>query len=304
MKRIALALGLMAVAAFGGADAQNVPRTAVCTAGNSERATVGAIAADPAAWTGRCVVVEGLYSNERVFADIDAIYGVNDHVVGGFVDGLGALRGAWRGEFVGRVMDCAAAEETLLTAQLRAPGISLHERVLGCVKQEGPFLMFMSHGELSPSGLTRRMPGAKGGDLTVAPGGWDHTAAVTQRADAFAAAMRSGDVAALAALLGDAYRAERLLADDSSALMLLKKDAGAPVLFMDRDSGADEIAAEACWCTQQSCGKLWPIDSRDADNEPTRPYACLRVEGVKRDGSWRYRLDASHDVSGLPEPKR
>lgn len=304
MKRIALALGFLVVAALGGADAQNVPRTAVCTADNSERTTVATIAADPAAWMGKCAVVEGLYSNERVFEDIDAIYGVNDHVVGGFVDGLGALRGAWRGEFVGRVMDCAAAEETLLTAQLRAPGISLHERVLGCVKPEGPFLMFMSHGDLSPSGLTRRMPGARGGDLTPAAAGWEHAAAVTQRANAFAAAMRSSDPAALTGLLGDAYRAGRLLADDSSALMLLKKDAGAPVIFMDRDSGADDIAAEACWCAQRSCGKLWPIDSRDADNEPARPYACLRVEGVKRDGSWRYRLDASHDVSGLPEPKR
>ena len=143
MGRIALALFLILVAASGGAGAQNVPRSAVCTAENSAKADIAAIAATPAMWMGRCVVVDGLYADERVYPDADAIYGVKDASVGGYIDGLGQLPGAWRGSFVGRVSDCAEAEETLLTAQLRAPGISLHGRVLGCTKPEGPFLMFM-----------------------------------------------------------------------------------------------------------------------------------------------------------------
>ena len=62
-------------------------------------------------------------------------------------------------------------------------------------------------------------------------------------------------------------------------------------------------AGEACYCLKASCEKLWPIDGRDGDNQKGRPYACLRINGANVDGAWRYRLDASHDVAGLVEPK-
>jgi len=300
----ALLLAVVAVVlGTPGASTQNqVPRTAVCTADNSERTSVAAVAADPGAWMGRCVAVEGVYSAERVYEDADAIYGVTGHAVGGFVDGLGAAPGGIRGTFVGRVSDCAVAEEILLTAQLRAPGISLHERVLGCTQQTGPFLMFMSHGELAESGLTRRLPGSKGGNLVQAPVDWEHRATMAQRANAFAFVLRGGNVDGIARLLGDRYRAEQLVADEGSALAKLKAASGEPEIFMQRGLGADEAAGEACWCLTRDCAKRWPIDSRDADNQATRPYACLRIEGVKREGAWRYRYDASHDVAGLPEP--
>jgi hypothetical protein len=304
MKHLALVLSAFAAIAFWpDAGAQNVSRSAVCTADNSAKADIAAIASAPAAWIGRCVVVDGLYSDERVYRDVDAIYGVSSASVGGYIDGLGQLPGAWRGSFVGRVSDCAEAEETLLASQLRAPGISLHGRVLGCAKPDGPFLMFMSTtGEFGPSGLRRRMPGGKGGDLQPATQDWAHLQAATQRAEAFAAAMRSGDAAQLGAVLNDAYRAQLLLGSDDSALSMLRGGGGLPTVFVDRDTGADSVAAEACWCRQRACDRLWPIDSRDADNRPERAYACLRVEGVLRDGQWRYRSDASHDVAGLQEP--
>lgn len=303
MARITLALLLILLAPWSGAGAQNVPRSAVCTADNSEPAEIAAIAASPASWMGKCVVVDGLYSDERVYRDVDAIYGVTDASVGGYIDGLGQLPGAWRGSFVGRVSDCAEAEETLLTAQLRAPGISLHGRVLGCTTPEGPFLMFMSTtGEFAPSRVKRRLPGGKGGDLDLAGAEWPHLGVVTQKAQAFAAAMRAGDKRALAEVLDDAYRAELLLGGDESALSFLKAVGGPLTILADRDAGPDAVAAEACWCRQRACGKTWPIDSRDADNQPSRPYACLRIEGVMREGQWRYRVDASHDVAGLEEP--
>jgi hypothetical protein len=304
MKHFALVLSaLAAFALWSDAGAQNVPRSSVCTAENSAKVEVAAIAASPAEWMGRCVVVDGLYSDERVYRDVDAIYGVNAASVGGYIDGLGQLPGAWRGSFVGRVSDCAKAEETLLAAQLRSPGISLHGRVLGCKNADGPFLMFMSTtGEFGPSGVKRRLPGGKGGDLELAKHDWAHLGAVMNKAQAFEAAMLAGDAGALAAVLDDAYRAELLLGGDDSALAILKKGGGLPTIFVDRDAGADSVAAEACWCRQRACGRVWPIDSRDADNRPSRPYACMRVEGVMRDGQWRYRVDASHDVAGLQEP--
>lgn len=301
MERFAL-VSILILLAASDAGAQNIPRSAVCTAENSERTSVAAVAADPGAWMGRCVAVDGIYSGERVYEDADAIYGVTDHSVGGFVDGLGAAPGGFRGTFVGRVSDCAVAEEILLTAQLRAPGISLHERVLGCTQETGPFLMFMSHGALEPSGLKRRLPGAKGGNLVPAPADWEHRPTIAQRAGQFAFALHGGDVEGMARLLGDRYRAERMLADAGSALARLKDVSGEPVVFMQRGLAADEQAGEACWCLMRDCARRWPIHSRDADNQPSRPYACLRIEGVRREGTWRYRLDASHDLAGLDEP--
>lgn len=297
-----LAFVAIFLAAPGASTQNQVPRTAVCTAENSERTSIAMVAADPGAWMGRCVAVEGIYSAERVYEDADAIYGVTDHSVGGFVDGLGAAPGGFRGTFVGRVSDCAVAEEILLTAQLRAPGISLHERVLGCTQETGPFLMFMSHGALEPSGLKRRLPGAKGGNLVPAPADWEHRGTMVQQAGVFALALRSGNVDAITRLLGDRYRAEQVLADEGSALARLKGVGGTPMIFMQRGLAADEAAGEACWCLTRDCAKRWPIDSRDADNQANRPYACLRIEGVRRDGAWRYRYDASHDLAGLGEP--
>jgi hypothetical protein len=109
MKRFVLAF-LMSVLAMGGeGHAQNFSRAAVCTAENSEATTVAAIAADPKGWYGRCAQVDGLYTGERVYADADAIYGLDQDFVGGFIDGQPPMPGAWRGHFVGRVFDCAAA---------------------------------------------------------------------------------------------------------------------------------------------------------------------------------------------------
>jgi hypothetical protein len=304
MARITLALLLILLATSGGAGAQNVPRSAVCTADNSAPAEIAAIAASPASWMGKCVVVDGLYSDERVYRDVDAIYGVTAASVGGYIDGLGQLPGAWRGSFVGRVSDCAEAEETLLTAQLRAPGISLHGRVLGCTTPEGPFLMFMSTtGEFAPSGVKRRLRGAKGGDLIEAPADWPHRDAVSDLTLEIILAMDQGSAARLGQLLGNAYQAERIIAGDIEVFSRGKIGMRTWIsMFVDKDVTGDQMAAESCWTLKDDLKVEWPIDSRDADNQPSRPYACLRIEGVMREGRWRYRVDASHDVAGLEEP--
>lgn len=305
MKHIALAFCLSIVAFAGRAEAQDIARSAVCLPENSQATTIAAIAADPKAWIARCVAVDGLYANERVYADPDAIYGLNGNFIGGFIDGMNALPGAWRGAFIGRVTDCEAAEATLLNAQLRAPGISVNGRTLGCIEPKGPMLMFMTATGLKASGIKRRLPGARGGDLLAAPADWEHRAALEERAKAFEEAMAGGDVAALGQVLGNGYRAGMLLSDTDTAFAAMKKQVTRTrIALMDRDAGEDRMAAEACFCLTRDCAKLWPVDSRDADNQPGRPYACLRMEGVLLDGKWRYHLDASHDVAGLEEPKR
>jgi hypothetical protein len=302
MKRAVVVL-LVAIGLGGAIHAQPPSgMRQVCAPTNSEATTVAAIAADPAAWIGRCVSVEAIYAGEQLHADADAVYGVNQNSIGGYVDGRGDVGGAWRGTFTGRVADCAQAEEDLLTGLLRSPGISLHGRTLGCLEPKGPFLVFMSQGELKPAGIKRRLPWQRGGDLQLAPVDWSHTGAIMRIARAFEAAMMDGDVDALAQVIGNGYRAEQLVAADVSALSFLRDGGGLPTLLMSRDPGANEVAAEACWCRQRACGKLWPIHSRDADNQPSRPYACLRIEGRREGEAWRFRVDASHDVYGLDEP--
>src|SRR6185295_8806849 len=192
MRLIPALIVLFLAAMPASAVAQGAAAARVCSTTNGQKASIADIAADPKAWMGKCVSVTGIYSGERVYADVDAIYGVSNASIGGYVDGRGAMDGFWKGEFAGRVTDCASAQADLDTGLLRSPGISLEDRVLGCVKAEGPFLVFMVPRDLSPTMLTRRLPGAKGGDLTSAPKDWPQLAAVQKAASDFAAALRTG----------------------------------------------------------------------------------------------------------------
>ena len=136
------------------------------------------------------------------------------------------MPGAWRGTFVGRVADCAVTEEIQLNAQLRAPGISLNGRTLGCTTGQGPYLMFMTGSQLKPSGLKRRLPGAKGATLVRATEAWDHYDGVVALAQLFEQAMqRAIRRRCSQGQLNNAYVAERLHAGDGSALAALKTPA-------------------------------------------------------------------------------
>ncbi len=302
----ALVLAVMAIGAGTLVVTHAQPPTSaprVCAPTNAEKATVAAIAADPAAWIGKCVSVEAIYAGEQLHADADAIYGVNGNSIGGYVDGRGDVGGAWRGTFTGRVADCATAEEDLLTGLLRSPGISLHGRTLGCPEPKGPFLVFMSQGELKPAGIKRRLPGARGGDLVVADAAWGHANPMSVLARQFGAAMQAGDAGALKAMLPNAYMAEQLLVRDDMALAQLRSKAERDFrLFSYPAVSGDAAAGEACWCLKADCTKLWPIHGRDADNQVDRPYACIRIDGRREGDGWRYRVDASQDVYGLDEP--
>lgn len=307
MKIAAALLALVClVVAAGDAVPQQPPRGArlVCAPTASEKTTVEAIAANPAAWMGKCVSVPAIYASERLYADEDAIYGLNAKSIGGYVDGQGDVLGYWRGTFTGRVADCAQAENDLMTGLLRSPGISLHYRTLGCVEPKGPFLVFMSQGELKPAGLKRRLPGAKGADLAVAPLDWPHREAVEQVAVDFVVALRTGSREALGRFVPRAYAVEQLIAGEDTAIDQLKAPGERPLqVFTHGDATADAFSSEACYCLTTTCAKKWPIARRDADNQKGRPYACLQIDGVRESGAWRYAVDASRDFNGLPEPR-
>ncbi len=297
---VVMAVGAGALTATHAQPPAGAPR--VCAPTNSEKATVAAIAADPGAWMGKCVSVEAIYSGERLNVDADAIYGVNANSIGGYVDGKGDVGGAWTGTFTGRVADCAQAEEDLLTGLLRSPGISLHGRTLGCLEPKGPFLVFMTHAGMKPAGLKRRLPGERGGDLVAAEEASPHVDAITDIAYNFSHAF---DIGWPDGLMVGTYEAQRLLEGNGSVFDKAKPLAERPlaVFMVGDDTPAETFVAEACFCLKADCTKLWPIDSRDADNQPSRPYACVRVQGRELEpGMLRYDVDASHDVYGLDEP--
>lgn len=302
MKLSALIFSLFAVAFVAG-DAvpqPGMPGRLVCAPTASEQTTVEAIAADPAKWIGRCVSVSAIYNNERLYADEDAIYGLNGKSIGGYVDGQGDVLGFWRAKFTGRVSDCAKAEDDLMTGLLRSPGISLHYRTLGCVEPKGPFLVFMSQGELTPAKLKRRLAGAN--DLSVAPLDWPHRERVEELAEQFVLALREGDRAALKRMVKNDYRVEQLIAGEGTAIDRLKAPGERTLqVFVHGPSKVEGFSSEACYCLTKDCSKRWPIARRDADNQKERPYACLRIDGMRAGEDWRYTVDPSRDFDGLPE---
>lgn len=302
--KIGVVLGCLVVLGLAGsADAQQPAPRNVCAPANAQKATVEAIASDPAAWMGKCVTVHGIYAGERIYKDVDAAYGVSNAVIGGYADAR--TEGFWSGEFTGRVSDCARAENDLQTGLLRSPGVSLHERTLGCMAPEGPFLVFMSQHDVTPAKVVRRMPGAKGGDLVAAQKDWPHLAAVEKLAADFIAALRAEDRTQLARFAQNAYEVEQLLGGRATAIDDLKKPVDRPMqVFVHRPSeSADTTGAEVCYCRTKDCTKRWPIARRDADNQTSRPYACIRIDGERDTAAapWSYKPDVSLYYDGLPE---
>ncbi len=309
MKPEFLALAVVAGLMCLPAQAQRGPvRAGVCAPDNAEQASLGAIAGDPDGWLGRCVTVAGIYSNEQIYADADAIYGKSGASIGGYVDGQGSLDGFWRGEFTGRIGDCAVAANNIDAGLLRSPGILIDGRQAGCREPTGQFLLFMSQGKLERTKLVRRMRNAddsQGGDLRPAPKDWPQADEVSKLAAEFVGALRAGDRARLTGMMKDAYGVELLLDDEPSALADLKTPGDHPMqILLRRGVAADVADTKVCFCHKKDCSALWPIDRRDADNQPSRPYACLAIKGRRTgaDGAWAYDVHAMASRDGLPEP--
>ncbi|HVY88473.1 MAG TPA: hypothetical protein VG942_06365, partial [Hyphomonadaceae bacterium] len=227
-----------------------------------------------------------------------------------YVDGHGSMDGYWSGEFTGRIADCKTAADNINAGLLRSPGILIDDnRQAGCVAPEGQFLLFMSQRNLEPATIRRRLPKAKGGDLAPANADWPTLASVQKVAAEFVAALRAKDRVALTRLTGSDYGADMLLADETSAVADLRKPAERQIqVFLRKSppnaSTAMQFESDVCYCRTRDCSKTWPIARRDADNQPSRPYACVHVDGARESESaaWTYVAGAAMTADGLPEP--
>lgn len=299
----ALFMGFAALG-LGKAGPAHAQAARQCASTNAEKTTVAAIAADPAAWMGKCVTMQAIYSNEQLYADQDAIYGVNRNVIGGFADGKGAIEGFWSGQYTGRVADCRQSEREQALNLLRSPGISVNGRPMGCPEPAGPFLLFMSQRDLKPVTLTRRLAPAKGGDLKPAPADWAQLSTVQKAAGEVIEALRAGDRATLSRYGMRDFAIEQVLSSTDTAIADLRKRGDRPVQVFVHSSSDTAFQSEACSCRTKECSAKWPVARRDADNQSSRPYACIAIDGRKdAAGAWVLKADASQSFDGLPEPR-
>ncbi|MBI1361955.1 MAG: hypothetical protein GC155_16895 [Alphaproteobacteria bacterium] len=303
MRVTVLFLALVCLAAPT-AHAQRGNRAGVCAPTNAEHATLAEIAADRDGWLGRCVTVAGVYSNERVYADADAIYGKSDASIGGYVDGQGSLDGYWAGDFTGRIADCAKAAADIDAGLLRSPGILVDggSRQAGCKEPKGQFLLFMSQGELEPAGLVRQFA-PKTGSLAPAPADWSARDEVEALAIKFASAMLGKSRPVLKEVLGDDYAVEQVMTDADNGIAILSTRADTPphVTLLEAGGDADAFNAAVCWRRRMTGAPMWPIAMADADNRLDRPYACLRLY---KDASGPVVADAARAFNGLIEPTK
>jgi hypothetical protein len=120
----------------------------------------------------------------------------------------------------------------------------------------------------------------------------------------FLEALRAGDRKALSQLIGgNDFAAEQLFAADT-AIADLKQPVERPMQVFRLAAPKDNVVAVVCWCRTKDCSKKWPIALRDTDNQPSRPYACVRQREFEQGrDNMIARYDASKNFDGLPEPR-
>jgi hypothetical protein len=183
---------------------------------------------------------------------------------------------------------------------------------VSAVEQIGPAPLLRRPAGDNPQGLGNLAP------LAAGPA----RAAMQAAAQRLLDAIRAGDAATIRTLHGGPplHRS----ADELAAIeQLLLRDAAAPFAALRGDApvtialfgwkpplwaddawraqaAADGADAIACYSTRADAAALWPIDSRDADNRPGRPYACTAIHLPAAAGEASFDTQQAHD--GAQEP--
>ncbi len=303
-----------------------------CTADAAVPATFADVTATDAPLV-PCVEIEGIVIGRLFVADSSARYRLEPvrnnpsstgHILGFYSDQ--SFDEPTRVRLRGRIGDCATAQVQAERDARETNSIILLSGF--CHYFSGRTIHTTAVDVLGPATLTRPLPdqaSATFGNLSpLAPG--DVRTRMQAAADRLIGAVRSGDRAALAAMHGggpsgrrdpvDVERVVSLLLDapDSpfASLRIFEPTAveifgWKPPLWADdawrgetlRSGDSDAIA---CFSVRADSGRLWPIDSKDADNIPGRPYACTRIHigGTGADSPARY--DTDQAPVGAVEP--
>lgn len=280
-----------------------------------------------------CVQMEGIAVGRLFLADGNARYRLepvrNNPSSTGQILGFYSERSfdePTRVRLTGRIGDCATSQRQ---AEAQARGTNSIILLSGfCHYFSGRSVYTTTVDVLGPATITRLRPVDASpaiGNLSPLPAG-DVRTRMRAAADRLIGAVRSGDRAALAAMHGGGPTGRRDPADVDRVVALLLTDADSPfaplrtfeptevAIFgwkppLWADAGWQQQAARsgesdaiACFSIRSDAAFLWPIDSKDADNRPGRPYACTRIHigGTGADSPARF--DTDQAMAGAVEP--
>lgn len=305
-------------------------RATACSPADSPLVTIAAIDADRAHAAGRCVTIEAVAIGRLLASDVYARYRLlrvdNDPSSNGALIGLyteQSFRTPTHVRVTGRIDDCDAA---MARAQTQ-PGAIPFARGY-CHYFKGLFLSADS----VTVGATERMlrqprRGAPAGYGNLSPlAAGDVRNQMEAAARRLLVALRTDDRAAVAAMHGggpggarapvelERVESRMFIAPDSPWAAIRAPGATTIEIFGWRDplwadaawreqhARSVEADAIACFSTHANAADLWPIDSKDADNVPGRPYACTRIHMTGTGADAPVSFDTEEAPNGAIEP--
>lgn len=316
------------------------PRSTACSSATALQTTVAAVAQHPTEFIAKCVRINAVTKGSSIYENVDGVYLAPRVFLDPSSNGLRLGLDNWRKlritedgyrrvDVIGRVQDC----ETVRSMMDASVGENEIVMISGyCHYSNGTYLWVERISAARGPTFVRQLPRAarRGyGDLRPAPTGWRHAEQVEAAARAFLEAIRGGDGASLTQLHYGSdveyAQSERgslldfLLRDKRSPFASIRAGTGAPQMTIlvernepladeptdsNKDVDADDYTSTICFCRHFDCTQRWPIARFDADNLPTRPYACTHYGPyvVFRRGA-EPRFDTPRARDGLSEPK-
>jgi hypothetical protein len=315
MRNLLLTSALLGIALLALPDAARAQEPDPCEASESKSAEVRDVLARINKWQTRCVRLTGILADGKLYADraalaervrYESVRRVEARPDGAITLYPNARRprdaNPMRVEIVGRIGNCAAVQDFVATQKPLPDG---RRWILDglCRISRAPYVRVSITNALEES-VARLREDEVPADRRLlvdasadAPGRDRHLDA----ARALAAALQNGDETAFRTLKRGISQAvfispresateEQELRGDFQALGTPASPfAGVrlatPRMFVDRQK-LDLAAAYGdptpkpefvtCWCRGPDCTGKWPVIGRDADNDPARPYACIR----------------------------
>jgi hypothetical protein len=304
-----------------------------CDPANAPLVTIADVDANRATAPGRCVSIEAMGIGRFLAATIYARYIMqrveNDPSSNGALLGLytqQSFRQPTQVRVTGRVDDCDAALARA-RAQTNPAEIPISQGY--CAYFKGLFIA-VDHIEIGASQPMLRQPraGAPEGYGNLSPlGEGDVRNRMEAAARRLLVAIRTDDRATVAAMHGGGPGGTRARAqlERVESMMFIAPDSPwaelrepgdvsielfgwKPPLWVDASwheqrAQATSSDAIACFSTRPNAADLWPIDSKDADNIPGRPYACtrIRLNAVGEDATASF--DTEEAPGGAVEPQ-
>lgn len=324
----AMAAALIAIVFAAPAAAQ--ANAAACDAAHATAATFAQATGDVP--LGSCIAIEGIVVGRTLVADERARYRPatreNDPSSSGAVLGLYSSDNHFevptRVRVIGILFDCDAA-----AAHARAANPQVITMATGyCHYFHGRTFRARIVTDLGPAPLTRLLRADAGSDLgnlsPLADG--DVRRQMADAVTRFIIAVRTGERSGVAAMHGggaggtrspaELAAIERLVFDDTASPFAALRGTGdvsieifgwraplwADAAWHSARARTGTAEAIACFSGHANAAALWPIDSKDADNVPGRPYACTRItlSGTGADAPASF--DTYQARSGVAEP--